>query len=617
MKQIKCSQRMLSLLIGSLIAVQSGTAQTASNDDDELLMFVEVSQPKPAVKSTPKAKAVSADEMAQKLAMRSQSLVSPTPSAQKPPVQAPAPRSVPVASSQTLLASVPAAKSSAPSLVSPAPAATAIVTTPAPIRQAAAPTPVPQRQLLGEMSRTESNLTSSAGSSELPVFRPATSAPQLTTLTQNVEPALTPEPRLSVARAPQTVVQASPGELELRNIFYSAVMTALQRSPQVRSTQLQIEAAKEDVSNVKGQRWPQVDVTSNSRRYEFGKGNRNASDSNMPAFGVNVATNLIDFGQTSNTIKSKEYTVKAAGYQNTAQMEDLAWQVSNGLVELSKQRLVIEMSKQYVARMQELVTMLSGIVSADQGRRSELTQAKGRFLQAQSALDNAVSKARDTEIQLYRLLGETQVPLPPAMQWQLQPSQLDVLLAQVEKHPTLAKAQAQSQAAFAEADALKSSSLPKVNWVVSKDTGKDYYGREQSWQTGINVSWGLFRGGSAKAAEQAAVQRASAMREESEEQRNDLEQRVRAADQDARSMLQRADLYRNLSRESDRIRLDFFDQWYHLGKRTLLDVLSAESDYYNNRVAEVTNRFDGYSSIFRGYASAGQLMNWLKNVPQR
>lgn len=615
MKQIKCSQRVLSLLMGSLIAMQSGTAQTASNDDDELLMFVAVSQPKATANSAPAAKKMTADEMAQKLAVRSQTRVTPAPVAQKPAVQMSAPRMAPATSSSGMLAraSNPVEKPATSSLVSAAP----VAITPAPIRQAAPPTPVPQRQLLGGLSRNESSVSTNAYNGELPVFKPTTAAPQPSLLPQNSEPALTPEPRLSVTRAPQTVMQASPGELELRSLFYSAVMTALQRSPQVRSTQLQIEAAKEDVSNVKGQRWPQVDVSSNSRRYEFGKGNRNASDNNMPAFGVNVATNLIDFGQTTNTIKSKEFSVKAADYQNSAQMEDLAWQVSNGLVELSKQRLVIEMSKQYVARMQELVTMLSGIVSADQGRRSELTQAKGRFLQAQSALDNAVSKARDTEIQLYRLLGETQVPLPPAMQWQLQPSQLDVLLAQVEKHPTLAKAQAQSQAAFAEADALKSSSLPKVNWVVSKDTGKDYYGREQSWQTGINVSWGLFRGGSAKAAEQAAVQRASAMREESEEQRNDLEQRVRGADQDARSMLQRADLYRNLSRESDRIRLDFFDQWYHLGKRTLLDVLSAESDYYNNRVAEVTNRFDGYSAIFRGYASAGQLMNWLKNAPQQ
>jgi len=145
----------------------------------------------------------------------------------------------------------------------------------------------------------------------------------------------------------------------------------------------------------------------------------------------------------------------------------------------------------------------------------------------------------------------------------------------------------------------------------AKNTAEDQFGRQQAWQTGVNVSWGLFRGGSGTAAEQAALQRAEAQREQIAEQKRDLDYRIRNADQDARSMLQRADLYRNLTVESDRIRLAFFDQWYHLGKRTLLDVLSAESDYYNNRVAEVTNRFDSYSATFRGYASAGQLIPWL------
>lgn len=614
MKQIKCSQRLLSMLIGSFIALQSGAAQTATNEE-ELLMFVEVSQPEATLKVSQSAKTNSADEMVKMM-------VAPTQSA--PVKVASAPTPVPVVKS--LVANTPVSSKDpivrTQVLAAQQPKVTVgagdgrALKTPESIRQTASPTVKPQSELLVN-SANYAGGRNTPDNVELPIFKPATSSSLTALLTQQDEPALTPEPLLSVARTPQTISRVSPGEMELRNIFYTAVMSALQRSPQVRSTSLQIDAAKEDVRNAKGQRWPQVDVTSNSRRYEFGKGNRNASESNIPALGVNVATNLIDFGQTSNTIKSKEFSVLAADFQNTAQIEDLAWQVSSGLVELSKQRLIIDMSKQYVARMQELVTMLTGIVEADQGRRSELTQAKGRFLQAQSALDNAVAKARDTEIQLYRLLGETQVPLPPAMQWQLQPSQLNALLNSVDKHPTLLKAQAQSQAAFSEADALKSSSLPKINWVVSKDTGKDYYGREQAWQTGINISWGLFRGGSAKAAEQAAVQRASAMREESENQRDDLLQRVRAADQDAHSMLQRADLYRNLTRESDRIRLDFFDQWYHLGKRTLLDVLSAESDYYNNRVGEVTNRFDGYSAIFRGYASAGQLMNWLKNSPRK
>ncbi|WP_343553304.1 TolC family protein [Pantoea sp.] len=408
------------------------------------------------------------------------------------------------------------------------------------------------------------------------------------------------------------VDKSSVSSEQLRQIFSGAVQTALQRNPQLLSAQYSAEAAREEVKAAKGARLPQVDVSTGSRRVEFGGGNRGKyGDNNTPAVAVTASTTLYDFGQTSNTIRSKEQGVKAADFQFASQQEDLAWQVSSALVEISKQRLIIEASEEYVARMQKLVNMLSATVQLDAGRRSELAQAKGRFLQAQSALDNAQSNLRDSEITLQRLVGDKRINLPKSRSWNLQPGSVNVLLKQAESHPTLNQARAQAAASLADAEALKASNLPKVNWVVSKSTAKDYYGREDAWQTGVNVSWGVFRGGSASASERAAVQRAEALREEAEENLDDLQQRVRAADQDARSRLGRADLYRNLGVESDQIRKDFFDQWYHLGKRTLLDVLSAESDYYNNRVEEIANRYDGYSAIFRGYAGSGMLLNWL------
>ncbi|MNR42354.1 hypothetical protein D3C85_1608610 [compost metagenome] len=76
-------------------------------------------------------------------------------------------------------------------------------------------------------------------------------------------------------------------------------------------------------------------------------------------------------------------------------------------------------------------------------------------------------------------------------------------------------------------------------------------------------------------------------------------------------MFERADLYRGLSVESNRVREAFYEQWYHLGRRTLLDVLISESDHYNNQVSEIVNRFDGYSAIVRQYASSGTLIRWL------
>ena len=41
-------------------------------------------------------------------------------------------------------------------------------------------------------------------------------------------------------------------------------------------------------------------------------------------------------------------------------------------------------------------------------------------------------------------------------------------------------------------------------------------------------------------------------------------------------------------------------------------MLTAESEHYGNRVAEVTNRFDAYLAVFREHHSAGGLVQWLQ-----
>lgn len=419
----------------------------------------------------------------------------------------------------------------------------------------------------------------------------------------------------AVARSPVSLsgaVDETVAESELRQKFLSAARITWRISPALKSSVAQTDAAAASVDEAKGQRWPQLDVSASSATKEFGGGVKSdGSQSNVPALGVSMATNLIDFGQTSRTIESREERVTSAQQAAQAQREELAMQVSNALIEWNKQQRIIAISQQYVARMTELTTMLSGIVQSDTGRRSELTQAKGRLLQAQSYLENAESRARDVEITLNRLMGNSRVTLPASDRWAMNFGDLNRQLASLDDHPLILRANAETRAGFKEAEAIKASGLPKLNWTVTKSTREDQLGRQQAWQTGINVSWGLFRGGSTNAQEIAAIKRAEASRQQVQEQRRDLENRVRAASQDAHSMADRAALYKSLIVESDRIRKDFFDQWYHLGRRSLLDVLSAESDLYNNQVSEVSNRFDSYAAIIRGYSSAGILSRWL------
>ncbi|SIO72571.1 outer membrane protein, adhesin transport system [Burkholderia sp. GAS332] len=396
-------------------------------------------------------------------------------------------------------------------------------------------------------------------------------------------------------------------EAELRRIFFEAVSAAADRSPRIQQAQASYQATIADVDQAKGERWPQVQIGAQTSSLQYGA---NAGGSANPgnAVSLNVTTSVYDWGRINKTIASRQQTAEAAQQAYRAEIEASGYEVAATLVELGKQRLLMDLSQQLVERMQQLVSMLGEIVAVDRGRSSELTQAKSRLLEAQAQRDGAQTQVRNAELQLQKLVGENAVMIPRTRVWSLQPGTLSRLLDEVEQHPAIAQAQAAATAAEFSAAAVKASSLPAVNWVVTANTGRG----KQSGQTMLTMSWNAFQGGSAKAASKAALARAEASRREVEQQRRDLAFGVQAADQDAHALLSRADLYAKLSTETDIVRKAFFEQWYHLGKRTLLDVLSAENEHHGNRVSEVTTRFEGYQAVFREYAQAGMLVRWLE-----
>ena len=406
------------------------------------------------------------------------------------------------------------------------------------------------------------------------------------------------------------VMAASHSENELRQIFLRASQAAAEYSPSIRRALAEQQASFSDIDEVKGQRLPQVKVGTRSNSMAFGSGNR--SDINGQALTLDVVTPVFDWGRIRKSIYSREYLATAAGAAVQAELENSAFDVTSNLVELGKQRIIVDISEQFVGRMNELVKMLGGIVAVDRGRVSELTQAKARLLQAQASRSTAEARVKDIEINLQKLLGDRALPpLPRGGYWNIHQANMDALLEAALDHPVIEKAKAQAASADLQADAIRSSALPQLNWTVSKSTGEDSLGRELAWQTNLSMSWSAFSGGSTRAAERAARQRAEAGREETGQQALDLDYRIRVANHDARTMLERADLYKELSVETDNVRQSFYEQWYHLGKRTLLDVLIAETDHYGNKVSEINSRFDGYGAIVRQYASAGVLVQWL------
>ena len=409
----------------------------------------------------------------------------------------------------------------------------------------------------------------------------------------------------------ESASRSAPEQL-VKSYLARMVLAAKNYTPQIREAMINNEAAKADVDQAKGQRLPQISVGVQSNPAQFGSGQRVDKRDLTNGVNINATTPVFDWGYNSKNIESKEYTAKATEAYYYAQYEDTSYQVCSQLAELAKQKLITQLSQAYVERMSRLVNMIGDISKMDAGRVGELTQAQARLLQAETARDAAESRVRDAEIALRKLTGHTSFTgLPKQPAWSLRIDDPNKLFRAIGRHPTIRQAKNQALAAYEQAKAVKANNLPKLNWVVNKTIPINSGAYEESWQTYLNVSWALYQGGSATAQEKAAALRASSAQQQVEEQKIDLSSKLRTAIHNTETQLDQSEQYHRLVTATDRVRRDFFEQWRQLSTRTLLDVLTAESDYYNNQVNEVTTRFNAYSSMFTSYANAGLLTQWL------
>lgn len=232
-------------------------------------------------------------------------------------------------------------------------------------------------------------------------------------------------------------------------------------------------------------------------------------------------------------------------------------------------------------------------------------------MSAQASMDNIEHQLSASKIKLVRLLG-AEPSLPDDLNWQDTIIPASVAIASLDKNPMMLNLQAKVRAAEYEAESIKAAALPQVNWVVSKSTAKDSNGNESGWYTGLNVEWEAFSGGSQRAAQMTARAKANVAQQQYEVSYRDLEYQINYQVQVRDSSFLRADDYDRLSGETDRVRQMFYQQWYHLGKRTLLDVLTAENDHFNNQLSAINNRYDGYISNVNVIASAAMMLSWMR-----
>ncbi len=396
-------------------------------------------------------------------------------------------------------------------------------------------------------------------------------------------------------------------QLQLQRMAQAAV----NNSARLGAAKLLTEAANFDVDEVRGSSMPQVSINGSlgpaATKY------KNALDSNgfQTTAGVNVTGVLYDGGRLSSLTRWREELAKSALSGAQSAREQVIYEAISIALERNRYKVQAHVYQQQARKMSCMVELLSAIVAEDKGRASELLQARKTQAQAEVSRDNSVALGRQMELRLRKIIG-SQAPVGEGIAVPFSTT-LDrgEVMRRMALHPDVMQLRSQVDAAEQLALSVDARKMPQVNWMATSSSSSRGDNKSVSMQAGVTVSYNVFNGGSDQAASMAAHKRAEASRQQLEEFINTLNSKVFEVFDTSTSAQERAKQYVDILKDSDRLRMSTFQQWSQLGRRSLFDVMSAESDHFNLRIAYVNALHDAYQANAQLRALGGSLTGWL------
>lgn len=386
---------------------------------------------------------------------------------------------------------------------------------------------------------------------------------------------------------------------------------AARRSAALGASRLLAQAAEFDVDEAKGARWPTVSLNGGINKVNTQIDNGASSAQMQSTLGVRVSAPLYDGGRVSRIMAYRQELAEAAKLGAAVSQEQVVFEALATALERSRYRMQAQVYQQYMRKMSCLVDALESIVSQDKGRASELVQVRKTQAQTELQRDQALAQSRQSELKLRYLVGDLPmldegltIPLAAV-------PDVNEVMRQIEFGYEARQLKLQANASDTYVEAVKAGQQPQVTWGVTGTGGRYGSNNTTSWQAGVTVSYNLFNGFTDEAVKHAALRRAQATREQLRELIINKQSRTAEVHDAATSAFDRAKRYVDVLRDSETVRNATFQQWAVIGKRSLFDVMSAESDHFNLRIAYVNALYDGYLSSAQLRSMGAGLTAWL------
>jgi len=402
----------------------------------------------------------------------------------------------------------------------------------------------------------------------------------------------------------------------------STVSEVLSTNPIVKERLQNFKSTQQDITTAKAAYYPRLDLN-------LGIGYEHTDKSDMPTTpdsatydfdvyqnSLKLTQNIFDGFATTNQVKEQKARVVAAAYSYIEKVNALSYETLNAYLEILKNKKLLETAQENVKIDQDILSKVEKLYTAGLTTLSEVHKIESSLALAQSNLVVQENALLNASYNLEKLLGkelDISKMQEPKLKIKLPKDKKEALKYALRHNPSILVSEYNIKLAEATKSASNSSFYPKIDIEISESINKNLSaveGKDERFRAMAYLSYNFFNGFKDSAAYKKALTNIQQEYHNKESIKRDIIQNINIA-WAAKTKLQEQLLRLNEYKEFSHKTLLLYAKEYDLGRRSLLDLLSAQNDFIAAKAQIIDTE---YSLLYAKYRILDAMGNLVATV---
>lgn len=411
-----------------------------------------------------------------------------------------------------------------------------------------------------------------------------------------------------------STVQASAGD-SVRT-YGEAISSALDSNPAVVAAFYNFEAAREGQTRLEGGLYPSVDLNADIGRESRETPLNDFGEYDRDAVRLSITQLLFDGFQTLDEARAQGHIKLARYHDFNSTAQTVALEATNAYLQTVKFQSLVEYAEENYVFHRQIFDKIAERVEAGRDEGVNLEQATARMALAESNLLTEVTNLYDTRTEFQRVVGaipaET-LPMPHLPTGALPAMQTEALQSAIRNNPEIKRAAQEVIASAKQYDASRGPMYPRLDLRYRNEQSNNidgFRGQYDLQAIELVLTYNLYRGGSDSARRRELSNQYYSAIENHKQACLDVRREISIAFNNVRALEQQVQYLEQQLDAQDKTRRAYGDQ-FDRRKRTLLDLLDSQNEYFNTQRALLSARADLVSAQAAVMAELGILTSTL------